>query len=162
MKLFTIAARPALLAAALLAAVTGGAAFAQSLQPGDLPAKVTIGNRPLSAASDHLAAFTRGGTLYVNGQDLIEAVSGKSVQEADHYTITAFPGMLQERTAEFTIGSPKVIFQGKPVVMSAPAIRAYGLPYIPVSFFGQQPLRSKVTISPDHRSARITMPSDMH
>jgi hypothetical protein len=158
-------AKPAVFvrAAILLATVAtlSAGAFAQTLHAGDLPATVTIGQRPLTASTDHVAAFTRGSILYVSGEDLMRAMSGRMEHQAGHYTVTAFPGMLQQRTAEFTIGSADATFEGKPVTMKGPAIRAYGQPYIPVSFFGQPPLRTKVIISSDNRKAQIVLPPDM-
>jgi hypothetical protein len=152
-----------LLALALALTLTLGSpvlAAAPALTSGDLPATVTVGGRPLSSDTDHVVAFTRGKTLYVCVEDLKQMVSGGMTRVGDEFTVASFKGDADSKKYVFTIGSTKATAAGKPIVLSAPVVEAYGEIYVPLSFFGSPGVRTHVKIAADDRSGDIILPPD--
>ena len=152
------------LAVALGALLCAGApAFAAPppLTGGDKSATVTLGMRPLSADTDHVVAFERGGTLYVCVQDLKQMASGSMTRSGNQFTVQSFKGDANSRKFVFTIGSTEATAGGKPVTLTAPVVAAYHHVYVPLSFFGSGAVRTKVKISADGRTGDIIVPADM-
>jgi hypothetical protein len=149
--------------AAALVAVSAPAASAEpDLVKGDSPATVTVGDRPLTGPADHVAAFTRGGVLYVGLEELTRVVTGTITKSGGTVTITSFRGAPDSKTAVFHIGSPQVSVGGKIATLDAPVIEAYGhRPYVPLSFFGTKLVRTTYKEAADHRSGAIILPSGM-
>jgi len=150
-------------AASLALAVAGSSsgAVAATLVPGDEPATVTLnGLRPISAPTDHIVAFRRGGTIYVCAGDLTKAVMGAVSHDGQHFTITSFKGMTESRTAAFTLGSEKATLDGKDIELKAPPVKAYGRLYIPLSFFGSPGMRTKFAVAKDGKSGTIILPNE--
>ncbi len=133
-------------------------ARAAALGPGDHPAHVMLGKRPIS---DPSAAFTRGQTLYVSTDTFAKIASGAVSRDGNHYTVLLFPGTESQRKILFTANSAAATVDGKAVAMSAKAVIAYGHLYIPVSFFGSGALRTKVKVADDNLSATVRLPPDM-
>ncbi len=135
-------------------------AFAQAppLTGGDLPATVTVSGRPLSADTDHVVSFLRGKTIYVCVRNLRKMVSGSVEHSGNQITIHSFKGDLNSHTYVFAVGSSTAVANGELVHLTAPVVRAYGHNYIPLSFFGQKPLKTHVVISADGRSGEIVLP----
>jgi len=159
MALASFALAPAV--AFVLASGAPAFAAAPALTNGDKPATVTIGERPLSADTDHVVAFKRGDVLYVCVQDLRQMVSGQTTHSGDHYVVESFKGDANSKTYAFTIGSNQVRTGGKTVALSAPVIRAYGHVYIPISFFSSGAVKTKVSMSADGRTGDIILPPGM-
>lgn len=126
--------------------------------PGDHPAQVMLGRRPIA---DPSAAFTRGQTLYVSTDTFAKIASGAIHRDGEHYTVLLFPGTGSQRKVRFTANSAAASVDGKPVELTAKAVVAYGHLYVPVSFFGSGALRTNVKIAEDNRSAIVRLPPDM-
>jgi hypothetical protein len=152
------AASLALVIALGLAAGSRAFASAPALTGGDRSATVTVGGRPLSADTDHVVAFERDKTLYVCVKDLKQMASGSMSHDGATYTLKSFKGDSNSRTFVFSVGSSTVTASGKPFVLSAPVVRAYGHLYVPLSFFGSGAVRTHVKISPDGRTGDIILP----
>jgi hypothetical protein len=153
-----LVSRFALTVALALAASAQALAAAPPLTGGDRSATVTVGERPLSADTDHVVAFERAGTLYVCVKDLKQMASGTESHDGSTYTVTSFKGDSNSRVFVFSVGSTTVTAGGKPFHLSAPVVRAYHHTYIPLSFFGTGAVRTKVKISPDGRTGDIVLP----
>jgi hypothetical protein len=147
--------------AALLTTAAAPSSAAATLMAGDLPATVTIGDRPLTGPGDHVAAFTRGKTLYVGLEELTRVVTGSITKAGAVITVTSFRGAPDSKTAVFTIDSKEVTVGDKKVELDAPVVEAYGhRPYVPISFFGSSAVRTKVKESANHRTGSIILPPD--
>jgi hypothetical protein len=153
-----LVSRFALTVALALGASAQALAAAPPLAAGDRSATVTVGERPLSADTDHVVAFERGGTLYVCVKDLKQMASGTESHDGSTYTVTSFKGDSNSRTFVFSVGASSVSVAGKTYQLSAPVVRAYHHVYIPLSFFGTGAVRTKVKISADGRAGDIILP----
>jgi hypothetical protein len=108
---------------------------APPLHPGDVPATVTINERPLSYDTDHVIAFKRGREIYVCLMDIRQMINGQQVRHGNTYIVHSFRGDTDSRTYVFKIGSAHATAHGQPVTLHAPVVEAYGHVYLPLSFF---------------------------
>jgi hypothetical protein len=146
----------ALLTLSLFAGSTARVVAAPVLLAGDRAASVTINDRPLSGNSEKVDAFKRGDVLYVSLDDVMRAFNGSMVHDGTHYTVKSFRYSANSKTFTFTMGSAEASVEGKPIELKAPAVKAYGRAFIPLSFFGSGAVRTHVTMSSDGTNADIS------